>query len=82
MLSGDAFLQMTPQFDLHPVFSMSAIIHQQEMRVVVIEAGQLALALDVHRVMGWETTLRRRRRERDLKKEIVCGHKNEEKQSA
>lgn len=70
MFSGDAFLQKAPQFDLHAVVSMGPVVHQQEVGVVVVEAGQSALTVDVHQVMCWETTLWRRRKRR--KEEPVC----------
>ena len=57
MLPGDAPLQTTPQFDLHTVASVCPVVHQQEVGVVVIEAGQPALFIDVHQIMGWVTTL-------------------------
>lgn len=57
MLPGDEFLQTAAQFNLHTVASLGPIVHQQKVGVVVIEAGQSALALDVHQVMGWETPL-------------------------
>ena len=61
MLSGDVFLQTATQFNLHAVVSLGPIVHQQKVGVVVIEAGQPTLALDVHQIMGGETTLPRTR---------------------
>lgn len=37
---------------------MSAIIHQQEVCVVVVEAAQPALTLDIGFIVGWKTTLK------------------------
>lgn len=56
-LSRDAFLQAGAQLNLHAIVSLGPIIHQQEVGVVVIEAGEPALALDVQQIMRWETTL-------------------------
>ena len=63
-LPSDALLQMAPLLNLHSIVSLSTIVHQKEVGVVVIEAGESALALNVHHIMGWETTLQRRRRRR------------------
>lgn len=57
-LSRDAFLQSATQFNLNTVVSMGSIIHQQEVGVVVIQAGEIALSLYVHQIMGWKTTLK------------------------
>lgn len=46
------------------------------MSVVAVEAGQLSLVLDVHRVMGWETTLRRSRREKGRRRLYMARRKN------
>ncbi|TNN53989.1 hypothetical protein EYF80_035813 [Liparis tanakae] len=59
-LSGDAFLQTATQFDLHSVVAVRPVVHQQEVGVVVIEAREPALALDVHLIMGWEASLQTR----------------------
>ncbi len=73
--SRDASLQTATQFNLHAIVSMCPIIHQQEVGVVVVKAGEAALALDVHQVMGRETTLqtneRRRRTERKAAEDRV-----------
>lgn len=73
-LSRDAFLQTATQFNLHTVVSLGPVVHQQEVGVVVIEAGELALALDVHQIMGWKTTLqmKRRRRRREGRAGVDC----------
>lgn len=74
-LSRDAFLQKSTQLNLHAIVSLGPIVHQQEVGVVVIEAGQSALALGVYQIMGWETSLwtkRRRVRRRERKAEEHC----------
>lgn len=62
MLIRDAFLQTATQFNLHTIAAMGPIIHEQKVSVVVIKAGQSALATTVHGIMSWETTLQRRQR--------------------
>lgn len=57
MLPRDAFLKQGAQFYLYTIASMGPIIHQQEMRMIVIETGESALILSLHQVMGWEVTL-------------------------
>lgn len=56
-LLGDEFLKTCAQFDLHAVVSMSSIVHQQEVGVVVIQAGKPTLSLIIHQIMGWKTAL-------------------------
>lgn len=50
---------MGTQLNLHPITSLGPVVYQQEVGVVVIEAGEAALALDVHRIMGWKTSLQK-----------------------
>lgn len=59
---GDAFLQTATQLNLYSIISLGPIVHQQEVGVVVIEAGESTLALDVQLIMGWETTLQTRKK--------------------
>lgn len=60
-LARDALLQTRAQLDLHAILALSAVIHQQEVGVVAVQTGEVALALNVHRVMGWKTSLQRER---------------------
>lgn len=62
-LARDALLQTRAQLDLHAVLPLSAVVHQQEVGVVAVQTGEAALALSVHRVMGWKASLRRGRAE-------------------
>lgn len=48
VLFGNIFLQTASEFNLYAVASVRPIIHQQEVSVVVIEAGQSTLAAHVH----------------------------------
>lgn len=66
-LPRDALLQARAQLNLHAVLALSAVIHQQEVGVVAVQTGEVALALNVHRVMGWKTSLQR---ERELVEEV------------
>lgn len=60
-LPRNALLQARAQLNLHAVLAQSAVVHQQEVGVVAVQTGELALALDVYRVMGWETSLQAER---------------------
>ncbi len=56
-LLRDEFLQTRPQLNLNSIMSVSAIIHQHEVSVIDIEAGEKALTLLVQSIVRRETTL-------------------------
>lgn len=60
-LPRDEFLEARAEFDLHAIASLSSIIHQQEVGVVVVQAGKLTLSLIIYQIMGWEATLQSKR---------------------
>lgn len=60
-LPRDEFLEARAQFDLHAIMSPGSIVHQQEVRVVVVQAGKKTLSLIIYQIMGWETTLQLKR---------------------
>lgn len=60
-LPRDEFLEACAQLDLHAIVSLSPIVHQQEVGVVVVQAGKPTLSLIIDPIMGWEATLQLKR---------------------
>lgn len=55
---------------------MSSIIHQQEVGVVVIQAGKPTLSLIIHQIMGWKTALQLKSRLKETFTQRGDGGKN------
>lgn len=50
-------LQPGPQGNLHPIAAVGPVVHEDEVGVVAVQAGQLPLAFLIHDVLGREAAL-------------------------